>query len=587
MLGARVDVVRDPSVKPHSMRIELGGASSVSGAVHQLDGDSFAVSRRGPDSIVIDAGSERGLIHAAASVLEHLGAQFPVGAAPIFPRIEVARLAALESFAVTPSFKRRALVSDIMTWNYLFPDRLALHLEHDREFMPWMARRGINAFSFIRHAHDTQLRIAELTPLLTANGIDSEYGGHVLQTLLPRELFGAHPEFFPADNGGSRMATGNLCVSNPAAMKLVREAALKYVRDYPENTLLHVWGADVKRGAWCRCGACRELPPQLQYIKVVNAIADALGEDAAAPPVAYLAYHDTIEPHPALKPLDNVWFEWAPRERCYAHAIDDGSCEINPRYLDTLKRYIDLFDGRGHVFEYYADSILFSGLGFAMPQVIAADLKCYRSLGIESISCLTFGAYSALAYPVNLEAFARGARDVDFDPDTILKDTARGRHPLCSAEMTEAYRTISTASKWVLDYADVAPVMKIEATRRDRKRADLARAAAIFARAVEAAESIATAERNPLTNSERDLWHFSSAILGGLSSYLDALQSRDVPRGEDAIKRLDAAIEHIRRIDLKIKGTWGAYDLEWMRGLWLGGLRRALGAAQQPEEELF
>src|SRR5579863_2026525 len=113
---------------------------------------------------------------------------------------------------------------------------------------------------------------------------------------------------------------------------------------------------------------------------VVIAIAAALGADAGAPPVAYLAYHDTIEPHRGLRPRPNVWFEWAPRERCYVHAIDDAACEINPHYLDSLRRYLELFDGRGHVFEYYADSILFGGVGFATPGIIAADLKCYRAL---------------------------------------------------------------------------------------------------------------------------------------------------------------------------------------------------------------
>ena len=118
-------------------------------------------------------------------------------------------------------------------------------------------------------------------------------------------------------------------------------------------------------------------------MKIVNAIAAELAADSNAPPIAYLAYHDTIEPDPGLRPLDNVWFEWAPRERCYSHAIDDPACEINPRYLESLKRYIDIFNGRGHIFEYYADAILFGGLGFATPAVIASDLRAYRALGID------------------------------------------------------------------------------------------------------------------------------------------------------------------------------------------------------------
>ncbi len=109
-----------------------------------------------------------------------------------------------------------------------------------------------------------------------------------------------------------------------------------------------------------------------------------------------------------------MWFEWAPRERCYSHAIDDPACEINPRYLESLKRYIEIFDGRGHIFEYYADAILFGGLGFATPAVVASDLRAYRQLGLTSISCLTFGAYSVMAYPVNLEAFVRGSRRSGF-----------------------------------------------------------------------------------------------------------------------------------------------------------------------------
>ncbi len=351
-----------------------------------------------------------------------------------------------------PAFTRRALVSDIMTWQYEKPDRFALHLAHDREFIPWMAAHGINAFSYIRHEPDTRLKIDELLPSLRERGIASEYGGHVLQLLLPRDRFDSNPESFPVGTGGKRNRRGNLCVSNTAALAIVRDGAVRYMRENPECALLHVWGADVWDGAWCRCRHCAQLAPQRQYMAVVNAIAAALAEgSAAAPPVAYLAYHDTLEPVAELDPLPNVAFEWAPRERCYSHAIDDPACAVNPRYLDSLKRYIDLFDGRGHVFEYYADAILFGGLGFATPAIIARDLRAYRALGITSVSCLTFGAYSVLAYPVNLEAFARGTQSPDFDPDETLADVAAQRHPRCAPAMTAAYRALARASRLILE----------------------------------------------------------------------------------------------------------------------------------------
>ncbi len=249
---------------------------------------------------MIRAGTERGLIHAASNLLEKLGAQFPPGVAPSYPRIDAARLAALEPWRVTPAFKRRAFISDIMTWNYNLPDRLELHLRHDREFIPWMARRGINAFSYIRHAHDTRLKIDEVAPLLREHGIGVEYGGHVLQLLLPRDRFAEHPEYFPAGDDGVRAARGNLCVSNPDAVALVRAGALAYVRDHPENELLHIWGADVRRGAWCRCGQCRELPPQIQYMKIVNAIAAELAADpeGAANRLPRVSRHDRAASRP-------------------------------------------------------------------------------------------------------------------------------------------------------------------------------------------------------------------------------------------------------------------------------------------------
>lgn len=592
MLGMEVGSSPDASIPRAEMRIDLGDSATAEHAAPiALEGDSFDISREGggAGSIVIRAGTERGLIHAASNLLEKLGAEFPAGVAPSYPRIENARVAALEPWRVTPAFKRRAFVSDIMTWNYNFADRLDLHLRHDREFIPWMARRGINAFSYIRHAHDTRLKIDEIAPLLRERGIDVEYGGHVIQLLLPRDRFAEHPEYFPAGDDGVRVARGNLCVSDPDAVAIVRAGALAYVHEHPENRLLHIWGADVWRGAWCRCGRCRELPPQLQYMDVVNAIGGALAADSNAPPIAYLAYHDTIDPHPGLKPLGNVWFEWAPRERCYSHAIDDPACEINPRYLESLKRYLEIFDGRGHVFEYYADAILFGGLGFATPAVVARDLRAYLSVGITSISCLTFGAYSAMAYPVNLEAFVRGARDPDFEPDATLVDTSAGRHPRCAPEMAAAYRAVERASKLCLDYGDVmSPAMPPE--KAVHKRDELREAALTFNEAIAAADQIALSIDTPRADAEKDLWRYSSDVLAGLSDYLGAIADAGADRrvrGKAAIAKVAGAIARIREIDPEIKGTWGAYDLEWIREMWISALARGLDGDGRPPEELF
>jgi hypothetical protein len=321
-------------------------------------------------------------------------------------------------------------------------------------------------------------------------------------------------------------------------------------------------------------------------MKVVNEIAAALASEGyAAPPVAYLGYHDTLDPDPALRPLDNVWFEWAPRERCYSHAIDDPTCNLNPSYLESLKRYIDLFDGRGGVFEYYADAILFGGMGFATPSIIVRDLNAYHRMGMRSISCLTFGAFSALAYPVNLETFARATRSLDIDSEAAIDDIAAARHPGCEAAMAGAYRAIARASAMALTYG---PVMRppLEPAGAPRRRSRLLEAAAAMREGMAAAEAIiedgareSGGAARPEVGAERDLWEYSAEALQGVAQWLEARTLTGADRratGAQAIEKVDRAIRHIHEIDSALKGTWGAYDLERSHMLWLEGLRRRL-----------
>jgi hypothetical protein len=323
----------------------------------------------------------------------------------------------------------------------------------------------------------------------------------------------------------------------------------------------------------------------LQYMIVVNAIAEGLAaEGGSAPPVAYLAYHDTVEPDPALRPLPNVSFEWAPRERCYSHAIDDDSCEINPRYFESLKRHMELFDGRGHVFEYYADAILFGGIAVAMPAVVARDLRAYRSLGLDSISCLTFGQHSVLAYPANLEAFARAARSPDFEPDETIAGLATMRYPACAPEMAAAYRALARASALILDGGGEVMRPKVGTARRNERIAALKLAHEVFTRAIEAADHAIACGSD--ARGEREVWSYSRAIVKGVREYLAAAcePPRDrVRRREAAIAAIVNAIDRFRATAGSFNDVWGACDLEWIRAIWLDGLRRrfddALGEA--------
>jgi hypothetical protein len=275
-----------------------------------------------------------------------------------------------------------------------------------------------------------------------------------------------------------------------------------------------------------------------------------------------------------------VSFEWAPRERCYSHAIDNRACPVNPRYFESLKRYIEIFDGRGHVFEYYADAILFGGLGVATPATIVRDLRAYRALGITSVSCLTFGAYSVLAYPVNLEAFARATQSPDFDPDVTIADVAAQRHPRCAPAMADAYRTITRAAALIVDLSGDVMRPSLDTPDSTSRVRDLRLARDYLDKATAAADHVLETVRDELTVAERALWQYGREVIDGIADYIEAASlsgGERQRRGEQAIVAVGEAIEHVRGIDLSLKGTWGAYDIEWMRDLGLNALRRRFG----------
>jgi hypothetical protein len=529
-------------------------------------------------ALLLAGSTDSALLHGVYDLLEGLGARFPLGAAPSFPRCAGAGLDLVEARTSVSAFGRRAFASDLMTWHYENADRLATHLAHDRRFIPWMGARGLNAFSYIRHRVDRRLKIEELISLHRGRGIASEYGGHVLQLLLPRESFARDPELFPVNSQGERDRNGNLCASNAKALAIVCDRAIGYLRESPECALLHIWGADVAKGAWCRCGECSQISPQRQYMRVVNAVADAVAaEMLQGPPVAYLAYHDTIEPDPLLRPRPNVSFEWAPRERCYSHAIDDEVCEVNPRYLESLKRYLELFDGRGHVFEYYADAILFGGLACVTPAVIASDLRAYIKLGVTSISCLTFGEHSVLAYPVNLEAFARGTHSPNFEPDRVLADSVTATHPQCASEMVEIYRAISRASALILDGGGEMMRPRLQPTPSRRRILELEQAHSSITRALAAADTLLAKTKDTLAASQRDVWHYSREAIGGIIEYVTAARENGVDRQDRARRAVDkigASLVTLRAAGPAAGNTWASWDLEWISDLWLDALRR-------------
>lgn len=289
--------------------------------------------------------------------------------------------------------------------------------------------------------------------------------GHGFPHFLPPALFGSRPELFRQGSDGQRTPTGNPCTADPESLGRAVGELTKLLDRHPRARLLQVWPEDVLGGSWCHCDRCRERSPVQQYADLTAAIAGGIDARGPGVEIGFLLYHDTLtglpsDPAPTGgRPFvpPNVYALYAPRERCYAHALDDATCPRNRRYWQDALRARNVFGGRLDVFEYYGDTILWHYLNAAIPHVIAADLRAYRHLGVREIQALTFGAYSHWAHGLNLATFAWLASGAERDADAAVARYAREQFGATFDDaMMTYYLKLEEASRLYLGFCGYA-----------------------------------------------------------------------------------------------------------------------------------
>jgi hypothetical protein len=524
------------------------------------------------DRLVVTGATPRAVLAGVYALLQAAGCRWsPHGAAEEHVPGPGEARRTLPTMEGRPSFARRAYAADLAGWHYTMPDRLADRLPRDRAFIDWMAKSGATGFLFIRHANDSQWVIPELVPELRRRGLEVEGGGHALVELLPRALFAAHPEYFPVGADGRRSDLGNLCVSSGEALAIVRERARAARADIPGATGLHLWGLDLLGGGWCRCAGCAGRSASEQLLLACNEAADTVAEGGR---IFHLAYHDTIEPPRRVTPDPRVWAEFAPRERCYGHALDDPACATNVPYRVALEEHVERFGGRVEVFEYYGDAILFGGCAVPLTGVIGRDLEYYQRAGVRGVSCLVFGDYSLWAYGVNVDAFARAALRPAAAAAALEAHAARRFGP-AAGPMARYLTALEAVMGGVVTYGDVLLPPR-DAERAAPLRARLAAALGREPTLRRLIGEAAAAGGSPaVIAAEQRLLDYTLAVLGAvrgwLDGHLDAAPGADV--AERAVAALSAAIRHVREVETSIAGTWGAHDLEVTHHFFAAALR--------------
>ena len=400
-------------------------------------GDGFVVTVAARQ-VMIAGASPRGCLNGAYSLLERLGFAW-IAPGDHGERTVPGRSLDEGEFREEPAFARRTLILG----------QEALH-GHWPDWLEWASRNRLNDIFF----HDTppsrldrrgarrpddaggiagdgagwmfERWDAEGSAIVAAareRGMTVQFGGHHLPALLDRDLFGAHPDWFPFRNG-RRDARYNLCVSSQGATDHLRKNARAFFERFPGANMYHLWADDIRGGGWCECDGCEALTPSDQALMATNLVAEVLAEVAPRARIAHLAYRDTLEPPVRVRPLANVNLLWAPRERCYAHSAGDTNCARNRvEYWTPFEALRGTFGNdptRIDVFEYYSDSVLFKWLAPPSVELLPKDAADYLAAGVGNLQNLMVGPRPWLGPPWHAWWMARCAWDPGEDRDAAL-----------------------------------------------------------------------------------------------------------------------------------------------------------------------
>ena len=173
---AELPILKGSSPGAHTIAIDSGAGA--------LDGFDLAVTT---DHITIHGHTSRGALYGVYQLLEDMGCwwYYPGSLGEVVPAVSTLRLSQKTTRQMA-SFRERSVM-------------LAYPFYYDRfeEWIDVLAKQRINNLVIYGQSLDWwKSTRAKYLPLLQARNMILEFGGHILRTFVPRDLFQAHPEYF-------------------------------------------------------------------------------------------------------------------------------------------------------------------------------------------------------------------------------------------------------------------------------------------------------------------------------------------------------------------------------------------------------
>lgn len=232
----------------------------------------------------------------------------------------------------------------------------------------------------------------------TQTKIDAVRGGkvdysHFVHTfndiLAPAQQFQKHPEYF-SEVGGKRISEqAQLCVTNPAVLRIAIETVRGWMRAAPAATIF-----SVSQNDWfnpCACAACKKVYAEEgeawsgPLLRFVNAIAAALAKEFPDKAIDTLAYQYTRKPPSKVEPLENVIVRLCSIECCFAHPLDSPASldPANAAFASDLAQWSKL-SHRLYVWDYVID-YSHSIMPFPNLRSLAPNIRFFVHNGVKGV----------------------------------------------------------------------------------------------------------------------------------------------------------------------------------------------------------
>ncbi len=294
---------------------------------------------------------------------------------------------------------------------------------------------------------------AQITPEMGGKTMFFNYS-HTFEDLVPpSQWFDTHPEYFSLVDGKRRREHSQLCLTNPAVLRLCTEGVHKWIRENPDCRIFSVAQND-----WygnCECAACRaadlrEGSPAGTMIAFVNAIADAVAQEAPHVLLHTFAYLYTRKAPLHVRPRPNVIVRLCSIECCFSHPI--GQCDQAIARIDVEQGAARHFAPTAHGFaqdlaawgklcdRLYIWDYTTNYSNYLQPfpnlHVLQPNLRLFRQHGVRGVfeqGNYAPGETSAFA-PLKIYLLGKLLWAVDTDVETLMQEFVNGYYGAPSAQ---------------------------------------------------------------------------------------------------------------------------------------------------------